>query len=102
MSRSEILEGISAERRRQDELWGEQNHGPDHWITILAEEVGEAAKEALDCPGPGPAGRLRTEVMQVASVAVAAIECIDRFMAITEARFDDDPAAASISDGTRL
>lgn len=92
-----VLADVLAERIRQDEKWGEQNH-PDgtgqypealaadvarmacqnaaegghlDWLHILREEVAEAFAEA------DPA-RLRTELIQVAAVAVAWAEAIDR------------------------
>ena len=95
--RPDILPEIAAERARQDAKWGEQNHpdgtgnaGDAHvarlaksWCDnaakrgaltyrhILDEEVQEAFAES------DPA-KLRAELVQVAAVAVAWIECIDR------------------------
>jgi hypothetical protein len=92
-----VLAEVAAERRRQDERWGEQNHddgtgtergafvarvlrracdrrhaeGVGTWADILAEEVGEAFGES------DPAA-LRTELVQVAAVAVAWAGAIDR------------------------
>lgn len=92
-----VLAGVAVERARQDARWGEENH-PDHpvtdewaelvamlestaresmkagpvtWAAILAEEVGEALQE--DDPA-----KLRAELVQVAAVAVAWVEAIDR------------------------
>ena len=65
---------ILAERALQDQRWGEQNHHPAIWLTILMEEVGEASKHILE----GPGIRYRDEMVQVAAVAIAAIECWDR------------------------
>lgn len=42
------LAHIARERDRQDAKWGPQNHSPLEWMAILSEEVGEAAKEALE------------------------------------------------------
>lgn len=75
---------ILDERRRQDKKWGEQNHGLCGWIAILTEEVGEAAREACDYElnndpiGENTLDRYREELIQVAAVAIAAIECLDR------------------------
>jgi len=91
-----VLAEVAAERRRQDERWGEQNHpdgtGPTHsdqavlareeceraadtghlsWRHILLEEVAEA-NEAHE------SARLRQELIQVAAVAVAWAQAIDR------------------------
>jgi len=78
-----VLSEIAEERKRQDLKWGEQNHPPCEWITILTEEVGEAAEEALNIrfdykDGGRPLVALRMELIQVAAVAVAFIECLDR------------------------
>lgn len=93
----QILNEVEQERLRQDAKWGEQNH-PDgtgaqghkdyasaaryaceaafrgkrgDWLHILNEEVAEAFAES------DPA-KLRAELIQVAAVAVAWIEAIDR------------------------
>jgi hypothetical protein len=91
-----ILDEIKAERASQEAKWGEQNHpdgtdpmfasyresardmcerrfaaGIGTWKDILAEEVAEAHAET------DPA-LLRAELIQVAAVAVAWIEAIDR------------------------
>lgn len=68
------------ERMSQEEKWGQQNHSPEKWLLILMEEVGEFSKEALDTPphlgGKNP--NLRAELVQVAAVALAMLECHDR------------------------
>lgn len=82
---------IREERRRQDAKWGEQNHSPIEWSAILTEEVGEVAKEALelhfaqlqntDKPEDWHAEKLaayRKEVIQVAAVALAMAESLER------------------------
>lgn len=80
------LTDVLAERIRQDVKWGEQNQDPTVWLAILTEEVGEVAKEIADGRAPcSPTsagginlGQYREELVQVAAVAVAAIECLDR------------------------
>jgi hypothetical protein len=90
------LESVVYERRRQDEKWGVQNHDPITWIAILTEEVGEASQEALTLrfhkgkppANPGCVGTeeyldhvgecYRREMIQVAAVAIAAVEAFDR------------------------
>jgi len=50
------------------------------WIPILMEEVGEACRHALEDhfkPDPLCEDRFRSEMVQVAAVAQAAIETID-------------------------
>lgn len=92
-----VLTDVQAERGRQDAEWGEQNHrdgtgnksqqeraefarrwcksafesGYGTWADVLGEEVAEAVAER------DPA-KLRAELVQVAAVAVAWIEAIDR------------------------
>lgn len=99
-----VLTQVLAERVRQDDKWGPQNHrdgtgwdttlmdgwsagqladaarnscqrnaemGIVSWLDILGEEVAEALAES------DPA-KLRGELLQVAAVAVAWIEAIDR------------------------
>ena len=89
----QILDDIQKERQRQTEKWGEQNNSYPKWISILTEEVGEAAKEANDYEYlldkiNNPAFdsvllnqtliNLREELVQVAAVAVQIIEKIDK------------------------
>lgn len=69
-----VLDEVEDERIRQDRQWGEQNHNPDRWLAILLEECGEAAHAANE----QNQGWYRAELIQVAAVAVAAIECLDR------------------------
>ena len=69
-----IYSDINQERKRQDTKWGEQNHNPYKWLAILHEETGEAAKALLE----GSLLNYRDEMIQVAAVAIAAIECLDR------------------------
>lgn len=93
---------IIAERDLQDARFGVQNHvdaiacsanvmqvvrecaqanceadvalGTVNWVNILDEEIAEAFEQAA----LGDQARLREELVQVAAVAVAWIECIDR------------------------
>jgi len=60
---------VYKERRRQDSVWGEQNHSPECYYLILAEEVGEVAKAILELDN------LETELIQVAAVIQAMWEC---------------------------
>jgi NTP pyrophosphatase (non-canonical NTP hydrolase) len=70
---------VLRERARQDGKWGEQNHDPILWSAILTEEVGEYTQAALHHRfGGHKAVKLRDEAVQVAAVALAIIECIDR------------------------
>lgn len=92
---------IDAERRRQDELWEQQNHpdsvqhravmlshltamrklndhnarvGKTNWLAILGEEIAEAVTAETE-------GERRQELIECAAVVVAWIEAVDRRMA---------------------
>ncbi len=69
-----VLANVVIERKRQDQLWGEQNHHPYKWLAILGEEVGEANKAVLE----GSMIKYRNELIHAAAVAVAAVEALDR------------------------
>lgn len=98
-----VLGEVLNERARQDAKWGQQNHadgtgapwwhaadkarricegrfadGEGTWHDILREEYAEAMAE--DDPS-----RLRAELVQVAAVAVAWVEAIDRRAALASA-----------------
>lgn len=89
-----VIAEVRAERQRQNQKRGNQNHNAVEWISILTEEVGEAAKEAVDFHfGNGeinpklPAGEnlqrvrienYRTECIQIAAVAIQMVESLDR------------------------
>lgn len=89
---NKILDEVLNERLNQDDKWGLQNHCPKGWLMILAEEFGEANKAVLEsCVFKD--GRLssinremlkkgkdsyRNELIQIAAVAVAMVECLDR------------------------
>lgn len=86
--RAKALADVEQERVRQDAKWGEQNHNPVEWLSVLAEEVGEAAQAANNChwaPSASWRAALRHELVQVAAVAIAAVECLDRDDARREA-----------------
>lgn len=68
-----ILSAIGIERENQDAKWGEQNHSDLKWNAILLEEIGEVAKSILENGEVSEA-----ELIQVAAVAVAWIECHHR------------------------
>ena len=74
-----VLYEVEDERKRQNEKWGEQNHHPFHFLAILGEEVGEANQAALKSYSEGGNwDAYRAELIQVAAVAVAMVECYDR------------------------
>jgi len=76
-SQEDVVLAVLEERRRQDKKWGEQNHHPLYWLGILMEEVGEAAKAAIE-HHVGHWGDYQKELIHVAAVAIAAIESAER------------------------
>lgn len=82
LARYIAVHSVLDERERQDDKWGVQNHDPVWWLAILTEEVGEVAQAALKLRFGGDfeerLRHLREECVQVAAVATAMVECIDR------------------------
>jgi NTP pyrophosphatase (non-canonical NTP hydrolase) len=74
MNQEQIIEQIQDERKKQDDKWGEQDHHPLKWLAILGEEVGEANRAMLE----EKLIDYRKELIQVAAVAVAAVESLYR------------------------
>lgn len=79
------INDILAERIRQDGKWGESNHDPSLWLVILNKKVGEASEATLrarfasdDDAASASLRDFRTEMVQVAAVALAIVECLDR------------------------
>jgi NTP pyrophosphatase (non-canonical NTP hydrolase) len=65
---------IAKERIKQDIKWGQQDHLTGRWFEILGEETGEACRAVLE----QDPDKYRKEMIQVAAVAIAAIETLDR------------------------
>ncbi len=81
MSQRPVLASVMHERLQQDEKWGVQNHSDLAWLAVLAEEFGEAAQVVVESsvpPDARPSPNLERELVQVAAVAIAWIECIRR------------------------
>ena len=74
---------IQTERNAQDEKWGEQRHSDEKWLTILLEELGEAAEAVLENNDEA----LLVEVVQVAAV-------LENW--VTSREFDDSPLIKSV------
>lgn len=69
-----VEQDIRDERDRQDRKWGVQNHGLRTWAVVLMEEVGEFSEAVLQ----GRITDAKAEMVQIAAVAVATLECMDR------------------------
>ncbi|WP_020497616.1 hypothetical protein [Sciscionella marina] len=80
---NQVLTEVQHERTRQHLKWGQQNHPAATWLAILTEEVGELAQATLaDQFGTADhhshSSSLREEATQVAAVAVAWLEHLNR------------------------
>jgi hypothetical protein len=78
----ELLAQFAAERRRQDEIWGHQDHDPERWLAILTTELGELAESVLQAKVEGKAEwwpAYCSGLVQLAAVATAAAESFDRW-----------------------
>ena len=76
-----VLNEVRKERERQLGKWGVQNHNMLEWCVILGEEVGEVNRAVYEHHFNKEKGKLeeyREELIQVAAVAVAMVECLDR------------------------
>lgn len=80
----DTLDRIAYERGSQDKKWGVQTHTPVEWVTILGEEFGEVCNvvcktvESAKHDVSLDRAHYERELIQVAAVCVAAIECIRR------------------------
>jgi NTP pyrophosphatase (non-canonical NTP hydrolase) len=75
------LTEIQKERARQDEKWGEQNHHPLMWFSIIGEEYGEMLKAFNEYSFDNDFNHfedMQREAIQIAASCVAMLECIDR------------------------
>ncbi len=81
MATEDILEEVRQERINQDEVFGmmPRRDTPSGWLAVLAEEFGEYARDVNDKRFENGEYRdnMRNELVQVAAVAVAAIEDLD-------------------------
>lgn len=78
---NEQIKKVIDERKRQDKKWGEQNHSPLLWLSIIGEEFGEMCKEANEYGFSSDLKRiqdLQTEAIQCAACCVAMVESLDR------------------------
>lgn len=74
--KAQWIKAILDERERQDQKWGfPQENTYGEWGSILAEEAGELCKELNELNfGRGDPGKMETEAVQVAAVALSILE----------------------------
>lgn len=87
--RREILAQIHNERENQDDKWGgadhDDRHKPGDWTRFIVRQLG-AAEEGIDVHDWD---LWRKQMVQVAALAVAALETIDRERAVQATKGDD-------------
>lgn len=80
----QVQADVDSELARQMTKWNVQDHDQILWLSILGEEFGEVARAVLEARMSdrenvgAKAIDLRAELVQVAAVAIAAIENLDR------------------------
>jgi hypothetical protein len=75
----QVLWAVLRERRRQDRLYGRQDHVQVRWANIEGEELGEVNRAIYEAwHNHKSLSHARHEWVHVAAVAVAAIESLDR------------------------
>lgn len=79
--KEKIINNVIAERNRQDKKWGEQNHFPERWATIIGEEYGEmcqAINEFSFNATPEAEQQIYTETIHTMASCMAMLECMER------------------------
>lgn len=84
----QVMQEVLMERDYQDAKWGVQDRSPVEWLAILAEEFGEVSQEVVDIHfgREFDFSNYRKELVQLAAVAAAAVECLDRRVRDGDAR----------------
>lgn len=79
--KSKIIKDVIAERSRQDEKWGEQDHSAYVWASIIGEEYGEMCKAVNEFgfnPTPETEQDIYTEAIRTMASCMAMLECVER------------------------
>lgn len=79
--KKKIIADVLAERKRQDEKWGVQEHRADTWVSIIGEEYGEMCKAVNEFgfdPKEETISDIYTEAIQTMASCMAMLECIER------------------------
>ena len=69
---------VAEERKRQDEKWGGAAHDDQHDTATFVQLIEDYAGWARTMAGMGSHNKARNRLVQVAALAVAAVETIDR------------------------
>lgn len=74
----DVLKEVALERGRQDGKWGGPNHDDQHSTAEFVQFIEDYAGWARQMAGMGSHDKARRRLIQVAALAVAAVESIDR------------------------
>jgi len=77
-STEKVLGEVLEERERQDRKWGGPNHDDQHDTATFVQLIEDYAGWARVMAGMDSADKARQRLIQVAALAVAAVEAIDR------------------------
>lgn len=75
---SQALLDVAAERQRQDLKWGGPDHDDMHSTADFVQLIRDYAGWARTMAGMGSVEKTRRRLVQVAALAVAAVESLDR------------------------
>ncbi len=73
-----VLGDVQAERNRQDAKWGGPAHDDEHVTEVFVQLIQDYAAWARVMAGMDSMDKARRRLVQVAALAVAAVESIDR------------------------
>jgi hypothetical protein len=80
-ARERIYADIDAERAAQDAKWGGKEHDEKHTVSQWAGFLHEHTNKAAFAASEGDIGEARRRLLEVAALAVAALEVVDRIAA---------------------
>jgi hypothetical protein len=73
-----VIQNVIAERLRQDEKWGGASHDDHHTVADFVQLIEDYAGWARTMAGMDSVDKARNRLIQVAALAVAATQMIDR------------------------
>lgn len=73
-----VIDEVAVERDRQDQKWGGSEHDDLHGVAEFVQFIMDYAGWARQMASAGSPDKARRRLIQVAALAVAAVESIDR------------------------
>lgn len=73
-----VYDDVAAERERQDAKWGGPDHDDEHCPSEFVSFIYEKSNHAVDAVFDKSPTEVRRRLIQVAALAVAAVESLDR------------------------